>query len=102
MRIEKATVVQLTEIVELKLSMYRDAELSYLLTDDVFERVLKDYRALYRSKEAMHFVAVDDTRIISMAGGFIKADLPYKYYKWPSYGFLGDVYTVPSARRTGL
>ncbi|MGR6034268.1 MAG: GNAT family N-acetyltransferase [Candidatus Nitrosoglobus sp.] len=102
MQIKKATVAQLPEIVALKLLMYQDAELLYLLTDDFVDRVLEDYRILYRSKKAIHFVAVDNKRIIFIAGGFIKADLPYKYYKWPFYGFLSDVYTVPSARRIGL
>ena len=37
-----------------------------------------------------------------MAGGFIKSDIPYRYFNNPRYGFVGDVYTLPSARRQDL
>jgi len=37
-----------------------------------------------------------------MAGGFIKSDIPYRYFKKPRYGFVGDVYTLPEARKLGL
>ena len=37
-----------------------------------------------------------------MTGGFIKTDVPYRYFKKPRYGFVGDVYTMPQARKLGL
>jgi predicted GNAT family acetyltransferase len=39
---------------------------------------------------------------MAMAGGFLKSDLPYRYYKTPRYGFVGDVYTSPAVRNKGL
>jgi GNAT superfamily N-acetyltransferase len=102
MRIEKATANQLPRIVELKLAMFQEAGLAYLLADDFLTRVLQDYQAFYASQDAVHFVALERGKVVAMAGGFLKSDLPYRYYKQPCYGFVGDVYTTPAARHKGL
>jgi GNAT superfamily N-acetyltransferase len=102
MRIEKVTANQLPRIVELKLAMFQEAGLAYLLADDFLTRVLQDYQALYASQDAVHFVALERGEVVAMAGGFLKSDLPYRYYKQPCYGFVGDVYTTPAARHKGL
>ncbi len=36
-----------------------------------------------------------------MVGPFLKSDLPFRYYKTPTYGFIGDVYTRPGYRGRG-
>lgn len=101
-KIEQATAGRLPRIVELKLAMFHEAGFADLLAVDFSTRVLRDYRVLYGSRQAMHFVAIQGDDIIAMAGGFLKADLPYRYYRNPRYGFVGDVYTSPAVRNRGL
>lgn len=102
MRIEQATADQLPRIVELKLAMFQEAGLAHLLAEDFLTRVLQGYHALYVSQDAVHFVALESGQVVAMAGGFLRSDLPYRYYKNPRYGFIGDVYTTPAARHRGL
>ena len=92
---------ELSVIVDLKFAMFAEAGRVHLLSDRFREWVLADYRRLYSTDEAVHFVATEDNEIVGMAGGFIKMDLPYRYFKNPRYGFIGDIYTKPKARRRG-
>lgn len=96
-----ATGADLEQIVRLKIEMFREAGHLQLLAPDAGERVIADYRELYRLGRAQHFVAASD-RIVAMAGAFLKSDLPYCYFVNPAYGFIGDVYTDESFRRLGL
>jgi GNAT superfamily N-acetyltransferase len=97
-----ATKADLPAIIALKASMFAEAGRTHVLADEFEELVLADYQRLYDAGEAAHFVAVEGNEIAAMAGGFIKADLPYRYFKNPRYGFIGDVYTRPWARKKGL
>lgn len=102
MQIETATAQWLPRIVALKLAMFEEAGFADRLAGDFLARVLRDYRELYASRQAMHFLALEGGDIVAMAGGFVKSDLPYRYYNTPRYGFIGDVYTSPPARKKGL
>ena len=82
--------------------MFRDSGAFNLLSEDAFDIIVEDYRKLYDRDEAIHFVAVYDSTIIARAGAFLKSDLPYRYFKVPFYGFIGDVYTESIYRRQGL
>ncbi|HUE86018.1 MAG TPA: GNAT family N-acetyltransferase [Vicinamibacterales bacterium] len=97
-----ATKADLPAIIALKASMFAETGRAHLLADRFEELVLADYERLYDAGEAAHFVAVEGDEIVAMAGGFIKADLPYRYFKNPRYGFVGDVYTRPLVRKMGL
>ncbi len=102
MEILEAQAIHLPRIVELKLAMFEEAGLGHLLASEFKSLVLADYQKLYESSEALHFLAIHSGTIVSMAGGFIKSDVPYRYFHNPRYGFVGDVYTLPTARRQGL
>jgi len=98
----EAQAIHLPQIVKLKLTMFEEAGLGHLLASNFKPSVLSDYQKLYESSEAKHFLAADGDSIVSMVGGFIKSDIPYCYFTNPRYGFVGDVYTMPSARKQGL
>lgn len=100
--IRPAIMQDLPRIVELKLAMFAEAGLADLLAKDAQEKVLADYYHLYEENKALHYLFADDDIVVAMAGAFLKSDLPFRYYKTPVYGFLGDVYTQPSYRHQGL
>lgn len=89
-------------IAKLKQAMFEEVGKGHLLASDFVALVLADYQELYRSAKAQHVLAIDGGAIIAMAGGFIKSDIPYRYFRTPRYGFVGDVYTLPRARNQGL
>lgn len=102
MNIVEAQPKDLPRIVELKQAMFEEVGKSHLLAPDFESLVLSDYRRLYELSKAHHFLAVDGGMIVAMAGGFIKSDIPYRYFRTSRYGFVGDVYTLPMARKRGL
>ncbi|MGI9433549.1 MAG: GNAT family N-acetyltransferase [Geminicoccaceae bacterium] len=102
MDIIEARSIHLPRIAELKHAMFQAGGKGHLLAEDFVPLVLADYQELYGSSKARHLLAVEGGQIRSMAGGFIKDDIPYRYFKQARYGFLGDVYTLPSSRDLGL
>jgi len=101
-KFREALLSDLPQVVKLKIDMFKDSGHFDLLINNPYEIILKDYDNLYKSKEAKHYLAIKDNNIISCIGIFIKFDLPYRYYKNPKYGFIGDVYTIKSERGKGL
>ncbi len=102
MDIVPATAEHLPRIAELKRAMFEEIGKGHLLATDFTSLVLDDYRLLYWRSEAHHILAVEGEKILAMAGGFIKMDIPYRYFRTKHYGFIGDVYTMPEARKLGL
>lgn len=102
MEIIKATIKDLNTIISLKSQMFKDAELDHMLSDNCEKIIYKKYFELYNNKKALHYVYVENAEIIAMAGGFIKDDIPYCFYKENKYGFIGDMYTLPQFRKQGL
>ncbi|OCL28061.1 hypothetical protein U472_02360 [Orenia metallireducens] len=99
--VRRANLDELSKIVEMKLEMYKEDGLDDLLADDVYNKVLVSYQKLYRQDKVLHFVVEKNGKIIACAGGFIKEDIPYSYFKTSYYGFIGDVYTYPKYRKNG-
>ncbi len=99
---DEADINNLPKIIEIKIAMFKESGHFNLLAEDATKIILKDYSNLYRNEKAQHFIALRDNKIIACVGAFIKSDLPYKYYKTPYYGFIGDVYTIPSERKKGI
>ena len=97
-----ATIDDLPYIVKLKLAMFFESGHFALLAANAEDVILNDYRHLYTSDKARHFVTRVDGCVVAMAGAFIKSDLPYRYFKSSTYGFIGDVYTKPSFRNRGV
>lgn len=97
-----ATVNELPRIVELKLAMFIESGHIALLAANARHIILNDYQHLYAVNKAQHFVARLDECIVAMAGVFVKSDLPFRYFRSSTYGFIGDVYTEPSFRDRGI
>ena len=95
----RAGIDDLARIVELKQKMFEEAGFGHLLSTDFVDIVFEDYKRLYDRAEAAHFLIRVEGRIIGMAGGFVKSDIPYRYLRVPRYGFVGDVYTESTHRR---
>ena len=91
----------ISEIVRIKLQMHREGGYFDLLRDDIDSFIEKTYQFLYSSQKAIHFVFKHDGKIISCAGGFIKSEMPYSFRKIPFYGYITDVYTIPTYRNNG-
>ena len=87
-----ATTQDLPVIVELKLAMFDEAGLMERLAEGAADMILQDYQRLYAEDRAAHFVIEHNGAIVAMVGAFLKSDLPFRYYKTPLYGFIGDVY----------
>jgi len=89
-------------IVKFKLEMFKEAGIFELLHENASAIIQEDYSKLYDLDTACHRIARCDDNIVAMAGAFIKSDLPYRYFKQPEYGFIGDVYTLPEYRELGI
>jgi len=102
MMVHKTKIIDLEELIHLKLLMFEDAGYKDILASNAKELILDDYLALYKDNKAQHFIIKKDGKIVAMVGAFIKSDLPYRYYKIPYYGFIGDVYTIKGYRGNGF
>ena len=99
--LRSANKSDLHTIALLKFKMFQEIHKEHLLRDDFLVEVEKVYRQMYEFNKAKHFVMEDHGTIIACAGGFIKSDIPYCFFKEPQYGFIGDVYVEPDKRRKG-
>lgn len=102
MEIETANSSDLERIVHLKMAMFKEAGIEHLLLENSKDRIYQDYKEMYSNSDAIHYAIRVDGIIVSIAGAFIKSDIPYRYFKNTEYGFIGDVYTVSEFRRNGL
>ena len=99
--VSTATTDDLPRIVEMKLAMFSESGHADLLAPNAGELILSDYRRLYTTAEAQHFLIRTGGVAIACAGAFLKSDVPFRYFRSPSYGFVGDVYTEPAFRGQG-
>jgi len=98
----RATAEDLPRIVEFKLRMFSEAGRSHLLAPRAEQLIASDYQTMYAGGTAAHFLVRDNGAVVGCAGGFLKDDIPYRYFTKAIYGFIGDVYVVPEARGRGL
>lgn len=92
----------LPRVVELKIAMLGESKLEKRLHPEATGIILKDYQDLFAGNRIRHFVAFHENRIVAMVGAFLKSDLPFRYFNYDTYGFIGDVYTEPSFRNRGI
>jgi len=97
-----ATADDLPRIVEMKLTMFREAGHAALLAPTSSADILADYQNLYSQGLACHFLAKAQEGVVATVGAFLKTDLPFRYFMPPHYGFIGDVYTEPAHRGRGF
>lgn len=101
-KVIRASVDYLPRIVDMKLRMFAESGRTHLLARNAASVIVEDYQRMYGLDIAAHFLAVDGSTVMACAGAFLKSDIPYCYFVAPTYGFIGDVYTCPEARRQGL
>lgn len=99
--IDSADIGDISAITFLKYKMFKEVGMEHFLRDDIIQEVEKVYKELYHSGTAKHFIIRKDQQIIACAGGFLKNDLPYCFFKEYEYGFIGDVYVEPDFRKKG-
>ena len=100
--IRLASAAELPRIVELKLAMFDESGNAGLLAPEANVLILEGYKRMYERGEAQHFLACFEGKPIACAGAFLKADIPFRYFRSSTYGFVGDVYTEPGFRGQGL
>lgn len=96
-----ATVSELPTIAHLKLEMFGEVGMQHILMDGFIDEVIHSYGQMYNLGTARHFVIESEGEIVACAGGFVKDDIPYCFYRERKYGFIGDVYVSPAHRRKG-
>lgn len=89
-------------IVDMKVDMFREFGYDQYLKENANDIIVEDYGRMYENNLATHFLARVDNQIVGMVGAFIKSDIPYRYFSKGQYGFIGDVYTIPSYRNNGI
>jgi len=89
-------------IVDMKIEMFREFDYAQYLHKNAREMIIEDYNRMYEEKLATHFLAKLDNRIVGVVGAFIKSDIPFRYFSKGNYGFIGDVYTIPTHRNIGI
>ena len=97
-----ASPEDIARIVDMKIDMFREFGYDRYLGENAREMIVEDYSRMYEENLATHFLAKVDNRIVGMAGAFIKSDIPFRYFSKGYYGFIGDVYTVPTNRNRGI
>lgn len=102
MEIIQATEKNLPLVVDMKMRMFREVGSVTLLRDQAEELIARTYAALYREGKCCHFIAYDEAgQAVACGGAVIKEDVPFCFFKTPSYGYIMDVYCVPEKRRRG-
>lgn len=99
---ETASLEDIPHIVHMKIKMFHEFGYEQFLDKNAHQIIVEDYNRMYEANLAIHFLAKVDDRTVGMAGAFIKSDIPYRYFANNQYGFIGDVYTIPSHRNLGI
>ncbi len=99
--IREATERDLEKIADMKIKIYEEADIKEWLADNAKQQIISVYKELYKNGEAKHFVIEENGEIVSAAGGIIRSDIPFLFYKKPYYGNLVDVYTYFEYRGKG-
>lgn len=105
MNIVRAKEQELPLIVEMKLKLFQESGVSFLLRENAAAQIQETYASLYREDSCCHFIAYDETGEepcpAAVAGAVIKGGVPFCFFKNPRYGYVIDVYCIPEKRRQG-
>lgn len=99
---DSASPEDIAPIVDMKIEMFREFGYDKYLHENARKIIFEDYSRLYEANLAAHFLAKVDNKIVGIVGAFIKSDIPFRYFSKGHYGFIGDVYTVPTYRNHGI
>lgn len=103
-RLTQAGKSDIPFIVTLRMQMLAECGVKEdSMIDGVRELSMEWYSREYGRGTMAHFVARGpDNHPVAIAGALIKNDYPHSYLKPGYYGWIMDVYTIPSYRNKGL
>lgn len=101
--IRRSTTEDLERISELRYEMFQEIGTEDLLAKDFQAATRVFYSEQYEMGHCIHAVYEEDSQIIACAGGIIRSDIFLKAsFKNDKYGYIMDVYVLPSYRRKGI
>lgn len=101
MKIKKAEIEDLPNVVKLKIEMFTEVGSIALLQDNAEEQIYEKYKELYLEEKACHYLVYENDSVVACGGAVIKEDVPFCFFKTPMYGYIIDVYCIPEKRRNG-
>ena len=105
MKIVRAKEQDLPLVAKMKLRMFQESGVSFLLQENASAQILETYASLYREDICCHFLVYEEDGKeafpAAVAGAVIKSGVPFCFFKNPCYGYVIDVYCVPEKRRQG-
>ena len=101
MEIKKAEIKDLDVVVKMKMEMFIEVGSISLLQDNVEKKIYEKYKELYHDGKGCHYLIYENDTVIACGGAVIKEDVPFCFFKTPTYGYIIDIYCVPEKRRSG-
>lgn len=101
MEIVKATMDDISIIVDMKIKMSEELGISHIFQDNIEEKIREEYTYLYKKDKCFHYMVKENNRIVAIGGAVIKSDVPFCFFKTPYYGYIIDIYCVPEMRKKG-
>lgn len=101
MNIVKASEKDISIVVDMKMKMSKELGIDYLFQENIEEKIKETYLSLYKEEKCCHFLLYEGKEVVAIGGAILKNDVPFCFFKTPYYGFVVDVYCIPSKRRNG-
>ena len=101
MEIKKAEIKDLDVVVKMKMEMFIEVGSISLLQDNAEKKIYEKYKELYQDGKGCHYLIYENDTVITCGGAVIKEDVPFCFFKTPTYGYIIDIYCVPEKRRSG-
>ena len=101
MKIVKASEDTISIVVDMKMKMSKVLGIDSVFGENVEEKIKETYLNLYHKDKGCHFLLYENNQVVAIGGAVIKDDVPFCFFKTSYYGFVIDVYCVPSERRKG-
>ena len=101
MEIRRAELKDLPIVVKMKMEMFREVGAISSLQENAEDKIKEIYGQLYHEDKCCHFLLYENNDVVAIGGALIKEDVPYCFFKTPYYGYVVDVYCIPSERKKG-
>lgn len=101
MKIVKASEDTISIVVDMKMRMSKELGIDSVFGENVEEKIKETYLNLYHEDKGCHFLLYENNQVVAIGGAVIKDDIPFCFFKTPYYGFVIDIYCIPSERRKG-
>lgn len=77
MEIVKATMDDISIIVDMKIKMSEELGISNIFQDNIEEKIREEYTYLYKKDKCFHYMVKENNRIVAIGGAVIKSDVPF-------------------------